>query len=55
MFVHLLGEDPLEPEIQGVLHDETVLLLRDPAAEAGGYYGPQGFGEMRGASGPATG
>lgn len=25
----------------------------DPVAEAGGYYGPQGFGEMRGGSGPA--
>lgn len=26
----------------------------DPAVEAGGYYGPQGLGEMRGASGPAN-
>lgn len=31
----------------------TLQAATDPAAEAGGYYGPQGFGEMRGASGPA--
>lgn len=31
----------------------TLQAASDPAAQAGGYYGPQGFGEMRGTSGPA--
>lgn len=31
----------------------TLQAATDPAAEAGGYYGPQGFMEARGPSGPA--
>lgn len=41
----------LNTAAQGAL--PTLQAATDPNVEPGGYYGPQGLGEMRGASGPA--
>ena len=36
------------------LTSQTLMAATDPAAKPGGYYGPQGFMELRGAPGEAS-